>query len=166
MNGKYWILLTLPILMLASCDKDRSLKRNALQYAQAMADYNLDEAYPYATQETQQYTLDYFKMIIPLIDSSYIASNTPATLTLDSVVHVDDTSATVYFHKKTPLQPRVDASVGMRLRDGKWLAHQLFKPAPFLTPSTPMGYDSTAVNMMQKPVDSSRVVTLSGSRAE
>ena len=96
-----------------------------------MADYNIDEAYPLATPETQKYTLDYFKHLLTIVDSNYIASNTPASTAIDSVVHIDDTQAVVYYHKKTPLHPHLCANVEMRLRDGQWLAHQPINPMPF-----------------------------------
>lgn len=119
---------------LTACQRDGGLQSNAKHYIQAMADYKIDRAYPYATLETQKYTLDYFKQIVPMIDSSYIASNTPAAITIDSITHDSDTTATVHFHKKTPLQPHATSTVDMRLRDGKWLVHQLVKPAPMLMP--------------------------------
>ena len=127
------LLLLAAFAGLASCGHDSALKNNAMQYAQAMADYDIDRAYPYATPETQTLTLDYFKTaLIPALDTAYIASNTPATLYLDSIIHVSDTQATVYFHKKTPLQPHVNCVLDMRLRNGQWLAHQPIKHAPFI----------------------------------
>ena len=133
-TGIYLMAALTLVGCLTACQRDGGLRRNAKQYIQAMADYDIDRAYPYATLETQKYTLDYFKPIILILDSSYIASNTPATITIDSITHSDDTSATVYFHKKTPLQPHVTSTVEMRLRDGQWLAHQIVKPAPMLMP--------------------------------
>lgn len=129
-------ILILPLLIalaaVTACQHKDMLRENALTYIQAMADYRIDDAYPYATLETQKNTLDYFKHIMYIVDSSYIKSNTPAKITLDSIVPTSDTSATVYFHKKTPIQPRVEATVDMRLRDGNWLAHQVVLPAPML----------------------------------
>lgn len=130
---KTMLLLLAAFAVLTSCGHDSALKNNAMQYAQAMADYDLDRAYPYATPETQTMTLDYFKTsLLPALDTAYIASNTPATLYLDSIIHVSDTQATVYFHKKTPIQPRVNGVLDMRLRNGQWLAHQPIKHAPFV----------------------------------
>ncbi len=108
-----------------------------MKYIQAMADYRIDDAYLYSTPETQTHTLDYFKSLMTILDSNYIASNTPAKITIDSVVHYDDTSATVYFHKSTPLQPNLKATVDMRYRNNVWLAHQVIKPAPML--GAPLG---------------------------
>lgn len=126
------ITIVIAVLSTFACtNSDYKLRKNALGYIQAMADYDIDAAYPYATEETQFYTLDYFKPMLTILDSNYIASNTPAKITIDSIIHHTDTSATVYFHKETPLQQRADATLDMRLRDGEWLAHQVVERAPF-----------------------------------
>ena len=131
-------------LFFSACHRDGGLENNARHYIKAMAEYEVSKAYPYATEETQKYTLDYFSLLLPKIDSSYIANNTPATITIDSIVHNNDTTATVFFHKKTPIQPRVNAELQMRLRNGKWLAHQVIQPAPL------MGY-APDTNSFQHP---------------
>ncbi len=116
------------MLFVNSCHKnDKAIKQNALQYAQAMADYRVEDAKAYATAETRERTLQFFiDNIVPHVDSAYIASNTPATIEITSVEHLTDTSAIVHYRKKSPIQ-EVDASVEMRLRSGQWLAHQLIE---------------------------------------
>ena len=112
---------------------DKELRYNAEQYIQAMADYRVEDAKPYATFETQETTLDYLiNVIMPNLDSTYIASNTPATITIDSIVCQNDTIAIVYYHKQTPLNAHLPAQVEMRLESGVWLAHQIIQPLPFL----------------------------------
>ncbi|MBP5677355.1 MAG: hypothetical protein J6W88_02525 [Bacteroidales bacterium] len=91
-----------------------------------MAEYDISAARPYATEETQHATLDFIESnILPTIDSNYIHQNTPAQITIDSVIVSSDTSATVYFRKTTPIQKNTAATLHMRQRDGKWLAHQV-----------------------------------------
>lgn len=126
------LIILVALLVFTACQNDKGLRHNAKEYIQAMADYRIDDAYPYSTPETQTHTLDYFKSLMSILDTNYITANTPATITIDSVVYIDDTSATVYFHKRTPLQHRVNAKVDMRLRDDEWLAHQVVQPAPML----------------------------------
>lgn len=65
---------------------------------------------------------------MPILDSSYIEKNTPATIRIDSVTFSSDTSATVYYYKKTPIRED-NISLEMRLRNGEWLAHQVINPS-------------------------------------
>lgn len=128
------LLMLACIGMMAACNPDAPIKKNAMLYAQHMADYDIDGAYPYATPETQTLTLDFFKTkILPALNPSYIDSNTPATLYVDSIVRHSDTEAIVYYHKRTPIVQHLDATLEMRLRDGQWLAHQPIKAGPFFS---------------------------------
>lgn len=127
------LLAAVAILSASACQNDTQLKKNALGYIEAMAAYDINEARQYATPETQNLTLDYIEnTLLPLLDSSYITSNTPADIHIDSIVHTNDSTATVYFTKKTPINPKINANVDMHLRNGQWLAHQIIKPLPLL----------------------------------
>jgi len=134
MKKHYLIVLAFLTTLCASCNSLPSPKENAIKYAQALGDYDIDAAMEYATEETQKITLLYYKnFLIPHLDTAYIAANTPATITYDSLSYLCDTQATVYYHKKTPIQTHIDANVEMRLRNGQWLAHQIISPSPFFS---------------------------------
>jgi len=121
------LLITASILSILSCNNQKyKVQENAEHYIKAMAEYDFDAARQYATEETQHATLDFIESnIMPTVDTNYIKQNTPAKITIDSVCFASDTTATVYFRKTTPIQTNTPASVEMRLRNGKWLAHQI-----------------------------------------
>ena len=115
------------MLVLAACNStEREVRSNAEKYIMALAEYDLDAARPYATEETCTMTLDFIESnIMPTVDTAYIAQNTPAEIKIDSIVFASDTAATVYYRKSTPIQTNTPAVIDMRLRNGQWLAHQL-----------------------------------------
>lgn len=123
---KKTLLFSLAAILLSCNSTEREVSKGAMQYIMAMSEYNISAARAYATEETQHTTLDFMESnIMPTIDPDYIAQNTPAKISIDSVVFDSDTSATVYFRKTTPIQTKTPANVAMRLRDGQWLAHQI-----------------------------------------
>lgn len=156
------LILCTAVTLLAACSgSDADIRRPATRYVQALADYDLAAAYPYATRETQLYTLDYFRVsLMAHLDPAIIAAATPATIDIDSVVRHTDTTATVHYSKTTPQGRMPGLKVDMRLRDGQWLAHQVVQAAPMLprlvnppSDSTARPADSTA---MQRHLDSLR----------
>lgn len=127
------IIVSLTLTSCSSPSSERHLKHNAKHYVQAMADYRVEDAMPYATPETQQITLNYLlKNIMPHMDTNYIHSNTPAKITLDSVKYSNDSVATVFYRKTTPLVDNMQATIEMHLHNGEWLAHQIIQGLPFL----------------------------------
>lgn len=129
MSKKNICIYSILILCLTACTEDireKAVRENAEKYIRALAEYDFEAARPYATLETQQRTLDFIESnILPTIDSASIKQNTPAKLTIDSIVFSSDTSARVFYRKTTPIQTNTPATVDMRLRNGQWLAHQL-----------------------------------------
>ena len=106
--------------------EDSIVLERAMPYIMALADYNIEAARPFATEETQRITLDFIESdIMPTVDSAYIKQNTPAQISVDSVIFSSDTTANVFYRKTTPIQSNSPASVEMRLRNGQWFAHQL-----------------------------------------
>lgn len=111
-------------LLLTSCHRDAALRESAMSYVQAIAEYRIDDAKQYATDETVQNTLRVVEFyIMPILDSTYIEQNTPAKIHIDSIQHQSDTVAMVYYTKKTPIQ-KAHAQIEMRLQNGQWKAHQ------------------------------------------
>lgn len=129
-------LFAIAISLATSCNTrnpldniDKNLLSNAEKYIDALANYDFESARQYATPETKQITLQYFEgFIMPILDSSYIEKNTPATIRIDSVTFSSDTSATVYYYKKTPIRAD-NITLEMRQRNGQWLAHQVINPS-------------------------------------
>lgn len=111
------------ILLLATtaCDnRQRQIERSAQGYLDAMGNYLVDEAYPYATRYTCEHTLPKLAELTERTNPEYIKSNTPATITLGRTVMLSDTSARVYYHKHTPIK-ELDDSVTLYLEEGRWL---------------------------------------------
>lgn len=100
-----------------------------------MGNYRFDDAYDYATQETQTNTLDVIQQrIMPTTDMDYIHRNTPAEITITGVNIIDDTTALVSFHKSTPIQEQ-DGTLDMLKRGNRWLAHVLISLPPLINDS-------------------------------
>ena len=112
------------VLCLASCtSNEEKATKAAYNYSFAMANYDLDKAEKYATQETCDNTIAMARDMLEYVDSSYIASDTPATLEVTATIMTSDTSATVSFIKNTPIKKDMKFNVEVRKRHGKWLAH-------------------------------------------
>mgnify|MGYP006988831274 CR=1 FL=1 len=117
------------ILLLASatgscsCDNPKkSIKKVAFAYLDAMANYRIDDAEPYCTDETRNGVLETGRQLVKAVKPGYIESDTPAKVKITGIEITSDTTATVSYHKKTPIKKQ-DGEVNLVLRDGKWLVH-------------------------------------------
>lgn len=121
MIKKIIILSTLVTLFSTACNSEKKqIHDTALEYIIATGNYRLDDAMPYATKETREVTLPALRdIIIPAVDSSIIASNTPATATIDNILIQDDT-AWVDYTKTTPAGTSSNTLYLIK-EDGKWL---------------------------------------------
>lgn len=120
------IILALLTTLVTGCASDqKKIERAAYGYLDAMGNYRIDDAYDYATEETQSKTLDIIQQyIMPTTDMDYIRRNSPATITITGIEMTDDTSAIVSFHKTTPIQEQ-DGTLDMRKRNNQWKAQVL-----------------------------------------
>lgn len=109
------------LVLLVSCNNDeKKIIEAARKYLEATANYRIEEAYPYATKATRETTLPYITdIMMPMVDSNYIASNKPATIELDSLLIVGDT-AWVLYTKTTPLRQSIN-TIYLIKEEGKWL---------------------------------------------
>ena len=57
-----------------------------------------------------------------MLDTGYIAKDTPASIEIISTNILSDSSALVVYHKTTPIKDFTD-TLELRKRDGNWLAH-------------------------------------------
>lgn len=114
-------LLLIVATSLTSCNNDtKQIEKTAYGYLNATGNYLTEEARPFASPETQK-TLDFLKdVLIPLTDTSYIAANTPAEITIDSINLTNEDSAVVFYTKVTPLKT-LEAQITVVKFDGKWL---------------------------------------------
>ncbi len=121
-NIKAFLLPLLLVLTSCTSTKDQ-VSKAAYNYLDAMGNYRIDEAYAYASKETQETTLDFIKNnIMPIMDSVVYRNETPAVITISNVELTSDTTATVLFHKSTPTSERNNL-LSMVYRDGKWQAN-------------------------------------------
>lgn len=117
-------------LVLAGCHSEEARMRQAAQgYLDAMGNYRIADAAPYATQATRQITLPAMLHFMQRadFDSTYMRSNTPATITLGALQRHTDSTATILYHKSTPLS-ETDDSLRLHLEGGQWLAHAVLNP--------------------------------------
>lgn len=111
------------VILLASCNLDEKKAREVgYDYAFAMANYQVDEAAKYATEETRQSTLILAKNYTAAVGEKYVKSDTPAKLETVDFTRIDDTTAIMNFHKTTPIKD-TRFSLLLRKRNGHWLAH-------------------------------------------
>lgn len=109
------------VCLTAACDSDKKeIARVAQGYLEATGNYRIDEAMPYANQETRETTLTYLRdNLIPDTPQEYIDANTPATIVIDEIVQIDDT-AVVFYTKTTPIK-EVESEILVVREEGGWL---------------------------------------------
>ncbi len=87
-----------------------------------MANYQVDKAAEYATEETKNTTLVMAKYLAKAVGEEYIKSDTPAKVEIVKYSQLDDTTAVIEFHKTTPIK-NSNFPLLMRKRNGQWMAH-------------------------------------------
>ena len=129
-------VLAATLLLLASCNsEEKKIEKAAYGYLNATGNYLIDEAMPYASQETRERTLPFLKnTFIPMTDTNYIKANQPATIVIDSVKVLCADTATVDYTKTTPLKV-LKGQIHMVKEEGQWLAYvPLVLPAGISVP--------------------------------
>lgn len=116
------ILAAVTAIPLGCTSNHKEIEQASYGYLKAMGNYQIDDAFAYATEETQTKTLAAIQQyIMPNTDLDYIKKNTPAEISITNIEMIDDTSAIVSFHKKTPIQEQ-DGTLDMRKRSDGWKA--------------------------------------------
>ena len=129
------LFVVISVMVLASCGSNpqKEIEKNAYGYLDAMGNYRIDDARPYASTPTCERTLDVLqKYILPKTDTNYIISNTPATIDILAVELLSDTTAVVSYSKTTPLQVQ-SGKLDMVLEDGRWCAEVIIALPPIMT---------------------------------
>jgi hypothetical protein len=110
-------------MMSSSCKNDEQMVQQvAYAYSYAMANYQVDDAAEYATEETKNTTLIKARSLMKAVGDAYIQSDTPAEIEITDVELTTDTTAIATYHKTTPIKD-MTGTLELRKRDGKWLAH-------------------------------------------
>ena len=123
-------IMAVSVFTCCGCKQDQKMVMEAAyQYSYAMANYDIDGAAKYATEETKNTTLKTAKSLVQRVDSSYIKSDTPATIEIINVKIENDSMAVATYHKITPLKD-FSGLVNMRKRNGQWYAHVIPQPIP------------------------------------
>lgn len=122
MKYSQFILLGLAVLATACSNNEKRIHEAAYNYSLAMANYDIDAAEPYADEETRQTTLTTGRGLLQIVDTNYIKSDTPATITIESIQMLSDTAAAVTYHKVTPLKDFHD-TIEVRKHGRQWLVH-------------------------------------------
>ncbi len=115
------LLIAVALLAVACTDRHSEIKDAARGYLEAMGNYRIAEAAPFATSHTREHTIPVLLALLERSDTAYINQNTPADITIHGVRMLSDTSAYVYYHKHTPITEQED-SLLMLLEDSLWLA--------------------------------------------
>lgn len=133
--------LALFAILLCSCsNEDKTIAHIAYQYANYTANYQLDSAANYATDETKNTTLVMGQRLMSAVGEEYIKSDTPAKIEIIDVSQESDTDAYAVYHKTTPIKNFID-TLTLKKRNGDWFVHS---PTPIVhkssnTPNNPMG---------------------------
>jgi len=125
------------VLLCHSCkNEEQVVQQVAYAYSYAMANYHVDEAEQYATEETKSTTLVKARSLVQAVGDAYIQSDTPAEIEITNVELKSDTVAIATYHKTTPIKD-MTGTLELRKRDGEWYAHI---PLTVVTPPEPKPY--------------------------
>lgn len=121
------------LFMITGCKSEQTLiKDAAMGYLTAMGNYQIKEAEAFATEETIENTLHFIEeSIMPNLDKNYLKQNTPATIEIQEINQLSDTTAEVKYVKTTPIQVQ-NGKLDMVKRNKEWKAQVMIKiPAVF-----------------------------------
>lgn len=119
----FTLLLSVLLILTTGCDNNKKKACDVgYKYAYAMANYQVDKAAKYATEETKNTTLIMAKHLTKAVGEEYIKSDTPAKVEIVKYSQLDDTTAVIEFHKTTPIK-NSNFPLLMRKRNGQWMAH-------------------------------------------
>ena len=128
------LLWILALLLCVACGSHQNdIEKAAYGYLDAMGNYRIEDAKPYASRQTCEKTLDVLqKSLMPKVDTNYIKSNTPATIEILGVEVLSDTTAVVNYKKTTPITVQNDGRLDMIKEDGRWCAEVIIALPPIV----------------------------------
>lgn len=121
-----FLIVFVPLFLCVACDDKSDIEKVAYNYCMETSRYNFEEAEQYCTDETKETTLLLAKELMSMVDTGYIAKDSPAFVEILLTDKLSDTSAVAVYHKKTPIKDFVD-TIALRKRDGSWLVHAPIK---------------------------------------
>ena len=145
-------ILTGIVLLCHSCKSDEQMVQQvAYAYSYAMANYHVDDAESFATEETRNTTLVKARKLVEAVGDAYIQSDTPAEIEITNVEFKSDTVAIATYHKTTPIKD-MTGTLELRKRNGEWYAHIPLKVAtpPETKPYYKDGKEVKEVELPQK----------------
>ena len=101
---------------------EQEISEVAYNYCVATSNYNIDSAALFSTEEHTQTALATARFLLQYVDSAYIASDSPATITIKDVSVTTDTTAYAVYHKQTPIKDFVD-TLDLCKENGRWLVY-------------------------------------------
>ncbi len=126
-------------LLTASCQQRqerKNIEQAAYRYLDAMANFRIDDAIPYASKQTREETIPFAKnFLLANTDSSVIAASTPATIVIDSIKVGNDT-AIVSYTQTNPLRIKI-SSITVIKEDGQWLIDMPLALPSFINSGAP-----------------------------
>lgn len=124
MNSKYLVMLCMlaPFLFMSCKNDEQMAQQVAYSYLYAMANYQVDNAEEYATEETRNTTLVKARSLVKAVGEAYIQSDTPAEIEITGIELQNDTVAIASYHKTTPIKD-MTGTQELRKRNGQWYAH-------------------------------------------
>lgn len=130
------LLLSIALLMVSCKSDEQMIEQNALGYLEAMGNYRITEAEQYATTETINNTLHFIEQtIMPNLDSTYLRKNTPATIEINDIHIISDSTAEVSYTKTTPIQVQ-EGKLAMVKENQEWKARVIIHIPKFLNANT------------------------------
>lgn len=128
------IIYVVALFLLVGCNNTaKEIEKVAYGYLDAMGNYRIEDARPYASKKTCENTLEVLqKSLMPKVDTNYIKSNTPATIEILGVEVLSDTTAVVNYKKTTPITVQNDGRLDMIKEDGRWSAEVIIALPPIV----------------------------------
>ena len=118
------LFLSALALLLVGCDRnEKQARKVGYNYANAMANYQVQEAAQYATEETKNTTLVIAQRLTDAVGEEYVKSDTPAKVEIVKLKRIDDTTIVMDFRKNTPIKKNVEFSLLIHRRNNQWLVH-------------------------------------------
>lgn len=124
-------ILAISATMMCACgnNETKEIEQVAQNYLEAMGNYRIEEAVPFASSYTRENTLPALSSLVAIADTAYINSNRPAVITIHGNKKLSDSTARVYYHKSTPIK-EMDDSINVLRENGHWLVDVRINPIP------------------------------------
>ena len=110
-------------LLTASCEQQaerKAIRKVAYSYLDAMANFRIDDAIPFASQQTREQTIPFAKnFLLANTDTSVILASTPASIVIDSIKVGNDT-AIVSYTETNPLRVKMSTITAIK-EEGQWV---------------------------------------------